>query len=123
MPVDPAAPGERRSLAELSAAVLAAFDDLDRIVQPPPPVHGCGADGAVKVTMAAGRITHCLVNQDWLTHQDDITLAHALREAVSDAAAAWLAARTPSIDYQRRLHELVTDARSALARLRPGAST
>ena len=109
-----------RSLTEISAAVLAAVDDLDRVIEPPPPVHGTGAEGAVRVTLAAGRITECAVNQSWLIHQDEVTLAHALREAVSRAAAAGLATRTRLIEYQRRLDALVADARASLNRLAEG---
>ncbi len=108
------APGQPRSLSELSAAVLAAFEDLDRITQPPPPVHGTGAQGAVAVTMTRGRITRCVVDQRWLARQDEVTLAHALREAVTAAASARLAARAPFVDFQQRLDAIVADARATL---------
>jgi DNA-binding protein YbaB len=113
-------PASGRSLAEISAAVLAAVDDLDRITEPPPPVHGIGAEGAVRVTLAGSRITECTINQAWLVRQDEVTLAHALREAVSRAAAAGLAARTPLLDFQRRLDGLVADAQANLAHLARG---
>jgi len=106
--------GRPRRLADLAAAVLAAADDLDHLTAPPPPVVGVGSEGAVRVTVAQGRITECTVNQAWLARQDEVTLAHALREAISAAAAAALAARRPYIDYQRRLETLVAEARAAL---------
>lgn len=109
-----AAPGRSRSLSELSAAVLAACDDLDRIAQPPPPVHGRGAQGAVEVTMTQGRVTRCVVDQRWLARQDEVTLAHALREAVTAAASARLAARAPFVDFQQRLDAILADARATL---------
>lgn len=118
----PSEGGRRRSLEELSAAVWSALDDMDRVTQAPPTVCGTGAEGAVKVTMAGGRITACEVNEAWLAHQDDVTLTHALREAVSAAACAGIAARTPLADFQRRLHEVVADARATLVQLRPAGT-
>lgn len=113
--------GRRRSLAELSTAVLAAFEDLERVTEPPPPIHGAGADGSVRVTVAQGRITECVINQAWLAHQDEITLGYALREAVCAAATAGLAARRPFIEYQQRLDAIVADARATLNHLSAGA--
>jgi hypothetical protein len=107
-------PRPLRSLSEISTAVLAAVDDLERVTAPPPPVHGAGGEGAVRVTLAHGRITECVINQAWLAHQDDVTLAHALREAVSAAATARVAARRPLIEYQQRLDAIVADARANL---------
>jgi hypothetical protein len=109
----------RPSLAELSAAVLAAFDDLDRMTQPAPPVHGSGAQGAVRVTMVQGRIIECTVSQAWLVNQDEVTLAHSLREAMSCAAAALLTQRAPFVDHQRRLREIVAQARAAFDQTNP----
>jgi hypothetical protein len=122
VPVPTPEPGHVRSLADLSAAVWAALDDLDHVTAPAPPAQGCGARGAVRITMEQGRITGCEVNQAWLTHQDDVTLAHALREAVCGAATARLAARAPLIEYQQRLQQLVADATVALAHPQPGGS-
>jgi hypothetical protein len=125
VPVPPSGPDAdlarpRRSLAEISAAVLAAVDDLERATEPAPPVHGAGAEGAVRVTLAQGRITECVINEAWLAGQDEATLAHALREAVSAAAAAGVAARRPLIEYQQRLDAIVADARANLHRLAGG---
>jgi hypothetical protein len=115
---EPAPP--RRSLAELSTAVLAAFEELERVTEPPPPVPGVGAAGAVRVTLAEGRLTECAINQAWLAHQDEVTLAYALREAVSAALTAAVAARRPLIEYQQRLDEIVADARATLRDLAAG---
>lgn len=115
-----AATSPRRSVAEISAAVLAAVNELDGFTEPPPPVHGTGADGAVRVTLVAGRITECAISPAWLRHQDEVTLARALREAVGQAAAAGVAARTRFMDYQRRLEALVADARASLNDLARG---
>jgi len=115
IPVAPtAAEGRRRSVAELTAAVLAAADDFDHLTAPPAPVVGVGAGGAVQVTVARGRITECTVNPAWLSHQDEVTLAHALREAIGAAAADALDAHRPYIDYRQRLEALVADARATL---------
>jgi hypothetical protein len=111
----PAAPAQRRSVAELAEAVFAAVDDLDRFTQPPPPVHGSGAQGAVRVSMAQGRITACAVHEGWLARQDDVTLAHGLREAVGAAATAMLAARAPFVEYQQRLRGILAQAHATLA--------
>ena len=111
----PPEPGRRLSVPELAAAVFAAFEDLDRITEPPPLVYGTGAQGAVRLSMAQGRITECAVDERWLAHQDDVTLAHGLREAVSAAAAAAVAARAPFVEYQQRLQALVADAHTVLA--------
>ncbi|MBX6750240.1 MAG: hypothetical protein IRY85_11325 [Micromonosporaceae bacterium] len=117
----PTGTGERpRPLADLTAAVLAAVDDFDRVTAPPSPVVGIGAEGAVHVTVAQGRITECTVNQAWLARQDEVTLAHALREAIGAAGAAALAARRPYIDYQQRLETLVAEARASLDDLSRG---
>lgn len=112
----------RRSVGELSAALVAAFDDLDRLAEPEPEVHGIGAGGAVRVSMAQGRITGCTVNEGWLAHQDDITLADGLREAVSSAAAAALAVRTPFVEYPQRLLTLVAQAQAFIAEVPAGGS-
>jgi hypothetical protein len=98
--------------------VWSAFDDLDRVIQPPAPVCGSGAQGAVMVTIARGRIIGCEVNEAWLARQDEVTLAHALRQAVSAAATAGVAARAPFVDYQQRLREIIADARASDGRLR-----
>jgi hypothetical protein len=120
-PTPPAGPGgPPRPLADLTAAVLAAVDDFDQVTEPPRPVVGIGGAGAVHVMVAHGRITECTVNQAWLAHQDEVTLAHALREAISAAAAATLAARRPFIDYQQRLETLVAEARATLHDLSRG---
>lgn len=118
-PVPPSG-GQPRSWADLAAAVLAAADDLDHVTAPPPPVVGVGAEGAVRITLTQGRITECTVNQAWLAHQDEVTLAHALREAISAAAAAALAARQPYIDYCRRLERVIADARATVQDLSRG---
>jgi hypothetical protein len=117
LPVDPwpgEDAGQARSFSELSAAVWAAVDDLDRVTAQPSPVLGSGGSGAVRVTMAQGRVTACAVDQRWLARQDELTLAHALREAVCAAAAASVAARRPLIEYQQRLEALVADAKATL---------
>ncbi len=116
VPVPPTGPaeGQPRSLLELSAAVWAASEDLSRVTERPPPVQGAGAEGAVTVTMAQGRITECTINQAWLARQDELTLAHALREAVCAAATAGLAARRPLIEYHQRLAALIADAKATL---------
>jgi DNA-binding protein YbaB len=120
-PVPPVETGGRlRSLADLTAAVLAAADDLDEVTAPQPPVVGVGAEGAVRITVAHGRITECTVNQAWLARQDEVTLAHALREAISAAAAAALAARQPYIDYRQRLETLFADTQATLQDLSRG---
>ncbi len=108
-------PARRLSVAELTAAVFAAFDDLERLAEPSPPVHGAGAQGAVRVSMAQGRITRCAVDERWLARQDDVTLADGLRQAVSAAAAAAVAARAPFVEYQQRLQSLLADAHTVLA--------
>jgi len=113
-PTPVAAAGRPRPLVDLTAAVLAAADDFDHITAPPPPVVGTGGQGAVQVTVAQGRITECTVNQAWLARQDEVTLAHALREAIGAAATAALTARRPYVDYQQRLETLVAEARAAL---------
>lgn len=112
--------GRPLSVMELTSAVLAAVEDLERATTPPPAVHGGGAGGAVRVTLDQGRITECLVNQRWLAQQDEVTLAHALREAISAAAAAGLAARAPFIEYQQRLDAIVVDARATLQEFSQG---
>lgn len=112
--------GRPRPLADLTAAVLMAVDDFEHATAPPPPVVGIGGEGAVHVTVAEGRITECTVNDAWLARQDEVTLAHALREAIGAAAAAALAARRPSIDYQERLETLAADARATLQELSQG---
>jgi len=120
-PVAPtAAAGRRRSLADLTAAVLAAAADFDQLTAPPAPVVGVGGEGAVRVTVTQGRITECTVNPAWLAHQDEVTLAHALREAIGAAAAAALAARRPYIDYRQRLETIVADARATLQEMSRG---
>jgi DNA-binding protein YbaB len=112
-----AAPAQRRSLSELTAAVLAASDDLARFSEPPPPVLGSAAGGAVRITLAQGRITECTISERWLGHQDDGSLEQALREAVSAAATAGLAARRPFIEYQQRLNALLAEARANLTEM------
>lgn len=121
-PVSPAGPatGRPRPLAELAAAVLAAADDLERVTAPPPPAVGIGAEGAVRITLARGRITECEVSQAWLARQDETTLAHALREAIGEAARAALAAGRPFMDYQERLAAIVADARASAPDLSQG---
>ncbi len=120
VPIDAAAPGRRRSLAELTSALWAARDDLERVSEPPAPAHGSAAQGAVRMVLAQGRITECTINPGWLAEQDDVTLSHALREAVSAAAAAAVAARAPLIELQQRLGEIIADARHTLQRRHPG---
>jgi len=119
-PVPAADAGQPRSLADLSTAVLAAFDDLERVTEPHPPVQGAGGDGAVQVTLDRGRITACTVNQAWLGQQDEVTLTHGLREAICAAATAGLAARRPLIEYQQRLDAIIADAHQTLAEISRG---
>jgi len=114
---DGGAPAQRRSLSELTAAVLAASNDLGRFSEPPPPVQGGAAGGAVRITLAQGRITECTISERWLGHQDDVSLEQALREAVSAAATAGLAARRPFIEYQQRLNGLLAEARANLTEM------
>lgn len=121
VPLPPSDAGRPRSVMELTTAVLAAVDDLERATTPPPAVHGGGAGGAVRVTLDQGRITECTVNQHWLANQDEVTLAHALREAISAATAAGLAARAPLIEYQQRLDAIVADARATLSEFSQGS--
>lgn len=124
VPVDPTAlPGRNRSLAELTTALWAACDDLDRASRPAAAVSGTAAQGAVRIALVQGRITECAINQRWLAEQDDVTLAHALREAVSAATAAAVAARAPFIELQQRLGEIIADARHTLNHRQPGEPT
>jgi hypothetical protein len=113
--VEPAT-GRRRSLTELTAAVWAAFDDLDRVTVPPEPARGAGAEGAVSITVAHGRVTACDIDPAWLTRQDEATLAHALAEALSSAGHQARRARAPLRGYQSHLDGLLADAMAHLGR-------
>jgi hypothetical protein len=129
-PIANPAVGGPRPLTALAEAVLTATDDLDAVIGAPPgragagsppDVVGIGAGAAVRITMTRGRITECTIDQAWLRQQDEVTLAHALREAIGQAAAADRAARQPFRDHQRRLAGIVAEARAALDELGRGA--
>jgi hypothetical protein len=117
VPVAGNPPGQRRTLAELTAAVLAAANDGDRVRVPPAPTQGSSAGGSVRITLEHSRIAECRISERWLAHQDDISLAQALREAVSAAATAGLAARRPFIEHQQRLNALLADAGTTLTEM------
>jgi hypothetical protein len=109
--------GQRRTLSELTAAVLTAANDFDRVRVPPPPTQGVSAGGSVRITLEHGRITQCRISERWLGHQDDVSLAQALREAVSAAATAGLNVRRPFIEHQQRLDALLAEARTRLTEM------
>ncbi len=112
-PVQPAT-GPRRSLSELTAAVWAAFDELDGVTAPPAPVQGSAAEGAVRLSLSDGRITACSVDPAWLARQDETTLAHALRQALSHAARQARQAQAPLRDYSSRLDDLLAEVMAHL---------
>jgi hypothetical protein len=117
VPLAASPPGQRRTLSELTAAVLAAANDFDRVRVPPPATQGSSAGGSVRITLEHSRITECRISERWLGHQDDVSLAQALREAVSAAATAGLAARRPFIEHQQRLNALLAEAGTTLTEM------
>jgi len=110
----PARPSQPRPLVDLADLASAAFDDIGRITAPPAPITGAGAGGAVRVSMAHGRITGCAIDLPWLSRQDDMTLAHALREALSSGIAAQSETDRPAVEYSRRITELLADVKATL---------
>ncbi len=104
-------------LADLANLASAAFDDIGRMTAPPAPITSAGAGGAVRVSMAQGRITGCAIDLPWLSRQDDTTLAHALREALSSAIATQSEADRPGADFSHRLNELLADVKATLHRI------
>ncbi len=112
----PPAPGPRRTLSELTAAVWSAFDELDQVTAPPGPVQGVAADGAVRLTLANGRITAIRIDPAWLGRQDEATLAHALRQALANATRLARQAQEPLRSYAGRLDDLLAEV---MAHLRP----
>ena len=110
----PARPRHLLDLADLADLASAAFDDIGRMTAPPAPITGAGAGGAVRVSVAQSRITGCDIDLPWLRRQDDTTLAHALREALSSGIAAQSEADRPAAEFSRRLAELLADAKATL---------
>jgi hypothetical protein len=61
-----------------------------------------------------GRITDCSIDPSWLARQDDITLAHALREALASAAAAQAEANRPVDELSEHLSDLLAEVKTTL---------
>lgn len=75
---------------------------------------GTGAESAVSLCLSQGRIAACEVDRVWLNQQDEITLAHALREALADATARHAEACQPSEALADRIADLLADVKATL---------
>ncbi len=103
-----------RPISDLAESALRAFDRIDRFSTPTPAVTGTSPQQSVRVKVDQGRITDCSIDPSWLTRQDDITLAHAIREALASAAAAQADANRPADELSEHLNNLLVEVKTTL---------
>ncbi len=106
-----------RPIADLAESALGAFDTIDRISTSTPAVTGTSSEQCVRINVDQGRITDCSINPSWLARQDDITLAHAIREALASAAAAQAEANRPADELSDHLSNLLAEVKTTLQAL------